>query len=151
MSVGALEALADNWSRFLCAICLAGRVSHHLPGFSFSSLSHPDIVSDVPGRTSSIADLAPGGREDVVQRCLGDCPRSGSRLLQSSFPGGKGDRRLASRNRPLSPERVCSANSVQEGDSSLCAPVRQRGDFLASINLKDSYFQIPFIRRQGSY
>ena len=47
-------------------------------------------------------------------------------------------------DRPLSPERVCSANSVQDGDSSLCAPVRQRGgDFLASIDLKDAYFQIP--------
>ena len=36
---------------------------------------------------------------------------------------------LATRDRPLSPERVCSSNSVQDGDSRLCAPVRQRGGF----------------------
>ena len=33
------------------------------------------------------------------------------------------------RDRPLSPERVCSANTVQDGDHSLYAPVRQRGGF----------------------
>ena len=111
MSVGALEALADNRSRFLGAICPVGWIPHPLPEFSSSPLSHPDIVSDILGRISSIAGLAPGG------------------LLQSSFPGGKGDGRLASHDRPLSPERVCSANSVQDGDSSLCVPLRLRGGF----------------------
>ena len=48
------------------------------------------IVSDVSGRISSITGSAPGGREDV-QGCFGNRPRSGSRLLQSSFPGGRGD------------------------------------------------------------
>ena len=112
LSVGALEALADDWSKFLGAIHLAGRVSHPLPGLSSSPLSHPDIVSDLPGRISSATGLAPGGREEVVQGCLGDRPRSGSRLLQSPFPGGKGDRGLANRDRPLSPEQVCSSNSA---------------------------------------
>ena len=36
---------------------------------------------------------------------------------------------MASHARPLLPERVCSANSVQNGDSSLRAPVHQRGGF----------------------
>ena len=36
---------------------------------------------------------------------------------------------LATRDRPLSPERVCSANFVQDGDSRLCASVRLRGGF----------------------
>ena len=103
MSVSALEALTDNWSRFLGALCLVERLSHPLPGLSSSPLSYPDIISDVSGRISSIAGLAPGGREDV-QGCLGDRPQSGSWLLQSSFPGGKGDGGLASRDRPLSPE-----------------------------------------------
>ena len=103
MSISALEALAVNWSKFLGAIRLAGRLSHPLPGLSSSPLSHPDIVSDAPGRIS-VTGLAPAGRVDVVQGCLGDCPRSGSRLLQSSFPGGKGDGGLAARDRPLSPE-----------------------------------------------
>ena len=91
LSVSALEALALNWSEFLSAIRLAGRLSHPLPGLSSSPLSHPDIVSNVAGRISSVTGLAPGGREDIVQGCPGDRPRSGSRLLQSSFPGGKGD------------------------------------------------------------
>ena len=56
-------------------------------------------------------------------------PRSGSRLLQSSFPGGKGDGGLASCDRPLSPERVCFADAIQHGDCSLHASVRQRGGF----------------------
>ena len=136
MSVSPLEALADKWSRFLGAICPEGRIPHPLPGFFSSPLSHPDIVSDISGRISSIIGLAPGGREDVVQGCLGNCPRSGSRLLQSYFRGGKGEGGLASCDRPLSLERVCSANSVQDGDRSLRASV------LASINLEDTYFKI---------
>ena len=62
-----------------------------LPGLSSSPLSHSDIVPNVPGRVSLAIGLAAGGREDVVQGCLGNRSRSGSRLLQSSFPGGKGD------------------------------------------------------------
>ena len=69
-------------------------------------------------------------REVVVQGCLGNRLRSWSRLLQLSSPGGKGDGELASCDRLLSPERVCSANSVQDGDRSLHAPVHQRGGFL---------------------
>ena len=135
MSVSALEALADNWSRFLGAVCLVGQLSHPLPGLSSSPLSHPDIISDVPGGISSIAGLAPGGREDVVQGCLGDCPRSGSWLLQSSFPGGKGD--LSHLN-----EFVRQTPFKMETVASVLLSVRE-GDFLASINLKDAYFQIP--------
>ena len=37
--------------------------------------------------------------------------------------------KVASRDRPLSPERVCSADSVQDGDRSLRASVCQRGGF----------------------
>ena len=43
-SVGALEALSDNWSRFLGAICPEGRIPHPLQGFSSSPLLHPNIV-----------------------------------------------------------------------------------------------------------
>ena len=140
--MSALEALADNWSRFLGAIRLAGQVSHPLPGFSSSPLSHPDIVSDAPGRISSITGLAPGGREDV-QGCLGNRPRSGSRLLQSSFPSGKGDRGLASRDRPLTCTSLfCKLRSRWRQWPSVLLSIRE-GDFLASIDLKDVYFQIP--------
>ena len=60
-------------------------------GFSSSPFSHLSIISDLLGRISSITGLAPGGRKDVVRGVLRNRPRSGSRLLQSSFPGGKGD------------------------------------------------------------
>ena len=144
MSVSALEALAANWSRFLDAVCLAGQISHPLPGLSSSPLSHPDIVSDILSRISSIAGLAPGGSEDVVQGCLGNRPRSGSRLLHSSFPGGKGDEGgwrpvidLSHLN-----EFVWQTPFKMETVASVLLSVRE-GDFLASIDLKDVYFQIP--------
>ena len=54
---------------------------------------------------------------------------SGPWLLQSPFPGGKGDGGLTSCDRLLSPERVCSANSVQDGDCNLRASLRPRGRF----------------------
>ena len=101
-------------------------------GMDISSPSRtllPNIVSNISGRISSVTGFAPGSQEDLVQGCLGSRPRSGSRLLQSSFPGGKGDGGLVSRDRPLSPERVCSANSVQDGDHRLCAPVHPWGRF----------------------
>ena len=129
LSVSALETLADCWGRILGAVCPEGRIPHPLQGFSSSPRSHPNVISDLSGRISSVTGLAPGGQEDVVQGCLGNCPRSGSWLLQSPFPGRKGDEGLASCDRPLSPERVCSANSVPDGDSSLRASVRQRGGF----------------------
>ena len=46
-----------------------------------------------------------------------------------AFSCGKGDGRLASRDRPLSPERVCSTNIVQDGDRSLRATLHPRGGF----------------------
>ena len=146
---GCLSAHLRRWqsiAEFLGVVRLAGRLPHPLPGLSSSSLSLPGIVSDVPGGISSLPGVAPRGREDAVQGRPGNRPRSGSRLLQSPFSCEKGDGGLATRDRPLSPERVCSPHSVQDGDSCLCAPVRQRGDFLASIDLKDAYFQIPVHR-----
>ena len=77
MSVSALEALADNWSRILGGVCPEGRIPHPLQGFHSSPRSHPDIVSDLSDRIS-VTGLAPGGREDVVQGCRGNRPRSGS-------------------------------------------------------------------------
>ena len=143
---GCLEVLAVNWSEFLGAICLVGQLSHPLPRLSSSPLSHPDIISDVPDKISSVTGLVPGGREDVVQGCLGDHPQSGSRLLQSSFPGGKGDGGGGSLSLSLSlshlNEFVRQTPFKMETVASVLLSVRE-GDFLASINLKDVYFQIP--------
>ena len=38
---------------------------------------------------------------------------------------------------------TCSANSVQDGDRSLRAPVRPRGGFPSFHGSEDAYFQIP--------
>ena len=132
LPVCVLEALAGYWSRVLVAVRPEGWVLHPLQGLSSSPRSHPDIVSDESGRISSVTGSAPGGR-DVVQGCLGNRPRSGSWLLQLFFSRGQGDRGgwLASHDRPLSPERVCSAHSVQDGDCSLRASHRLRGGFLS--------------------
>ena len=55
-------------------------------------------------------------------------------------------RRLAARNRSLSPERVRPPYRFKmETVASLLLSVR-KGDFLASLDLKDAYFQIPIHR-----
>ena len=143
LPVSALEALAGYWCRLLGAVHPEGRIPNPLQGLSFSPRSHPDIVSDISGRISSGTGFAPGSREDAVQGCLGDHPQSGSQLLQSSFPDGKGDRGLASRDR-LSHlnEFVLQTPFKMETVASVLLSVRE-GDFLASIDLKDAYFQIP--------
>ena len=106
-----------------------GRLWCSLHGLSSSPFSHPGIVSDVPGRLSSGSSLAARGRGDACQRSLRNCPRSGSWLLQSSFPGGEGVWRLAARDRSLSPERVRPPYSVQDGNSRFCTVICQRGGF----------------------
>ena len=63
--------------------------------------------------------------KDALEIVLDPGPSFYSRLfLVEKVTGG-----LATRDRSLSPERVCSLHSVQDGDSSLCASVRQRGEF----------------------
>ena len=114
---------------------------HGLPSSPFL---HPGIVSDVPGRLSSGSSLAARCRGDACQRSLRNRPRSGSRLLQSSFPGGKGVWRLEIRDLSLSHlnEFVYLTRFKMETVASVLLSVRE-GDFLASLDLKDAYFQIP--------
>ena len=105
--------------------------------------SHTGIVSDVPGRLSSGSSLAARGRGDACQRSLRNRPRSGSRLLQSSLPGGEGDWRLEACDRSLAFERLRQLTPFKmETVASVLLSVRE-GDFLASLDLKDAYFQIP--------
>ena len=146
MPVSALEALADYWSRVLGAVHPEGRLPHPLQRLSSSPCLHPDTVSDVSGRISLVTGSAPGGREDVAQGRLGNRPRSWSRLLQSSFPGGKGDGGW----RPVIDlshlnEFVLQTPFKMEPVASMLLSVRE-GDFLASVGLKDTYFQIPVHR-----
>ena len=65
------------------------------------------------------------------------------RSSSESFPGGEGIWRLETRDLSLSPERVRPSYSVQDGNSRFCTVICQGGDFLASLGIKDAYFQIP--------
>ena len=121
--------MAGNWSRDLGGDRSSGRLPCPVQGFSSSPSSHTGIVSDVPGRLSSGSSLAARGRGDACQRSLRNRPRSGSRLLQSSLPGGEGDWRLEACDRSLSLERLRPAHAVQDGNSRFGAVICQRGGF----------------------
>ena len=127
--VSALEAVAGNWSRDLGGDRSSGRLPRPVHGLSSSPSSHTGIVSDVPGRLSSGSSLAARGQGDACQRSLRNRPRSGSRLLQSSLPGGEGDWRLEACDRPLTFERLRPADVVQDGNSRFGAVICQRGGF----------------------
>ena len=129
LPVISLEELAGNWSRDLGGDRSSGRLPCPVQGLSSSPSSHTGIVSDVPGRLSSGSSLAARGRGDACQRSLRNRPRSGSRLLQSSLPGGEGDWRLEACDRSLSFERLRPADAVQDGNSRFGAVVCQRGGF----------------------
>ena len=85
------------------------------------SSPHPNtnFVPCLPPRISSISGAPSGDREDAGQRSAGDRSRSGPRLLQPPLPGGKGDGRLAPRDRPVDSEHLHSTDTVQDGDCSL--------------------------------
>ena len=144
MPVTALEAVAGDWSRDLGGDRSSGRLPRPVHGLSSSPSSHTGIVSDVPGRLSSGSSLAARGRGDACQRSLSNRPRSGSRLLQSSLPGGEGDWRLEACDLSLSHlnDFVQLTPFKMETVASVLLSVRE-GDFLASLDLKDAYFQIP--------
>ena len=103
----------------------------------------PGIVSNIHHRLSKSSHPVSRGRDYDFEGDLGESPRSGSRFLQPPLPGGKGVRRLETRDRPLSFQRVHTTTPFKmETASSVLLSVR-KGDFLASIDLKDAYFQIP--------
>ena len=129
MPVISLEEVAGNWSRDLGGDRSSGRLPCPVQGLSSSPSSHTGIVSDVPGRLSSGSSLAARGRGDACQRSLRNRPRSGSRLLQSSLPGGEGDWWLEACDRSLAFERLRPADAVQDGNSRFGAVVCQRGGF----------------------
>ena len=113
-----------------------GRLPCSLPGLSSSPFSHPGIVSDIPGRLSSVSILAARDRGDACQRSLRNRPRSGPRLLQSPLPGGEGVWRLETRDRSLTPERARPADFVQDGNSRFCTVICQRGGFSSFLGSK---------------
>ena len=141
MPVTALEAVAGDWSRDLGGDRSSGRLPRPVHGLSSSPSSHTGIVSDVPGRLSSGSSLAARGQGEACQRSLRNRPRSGSRLLQSPLPGGEGDWRPVIDLSHLN-DFVQLTSFKMETVASVLLSVRE-GDFLASLDLKDAYFQIP--------
>ena len=135
MPVTALEAVAGDRSGDLGGDRSSGRLPRPVHGLSSSPSSHTGIVSDVPGRLSSGSSLAARGRGDACQSSLRNRPRSGSRLLQSSLPGGEGDWGLEACDRPLSFERLRPAEVVQDGSSRFGAVICQRGGFSSFLLL----------------
>ena len=133
--------MAGNWSRDLGGDRPSGRLPCPVQGLSSSPSSHTGIVSDVPGRLSSGSSLAARGRGDACQRSLRNRPRSGSRLLQSSLPGGEGGWRPVIDLSHLN-DFVQLTPFKMETVASVLLSVREE-DFLASLDLKDAYFQIP--------
>ena len=117
------------------------RLPCSLHGLSSSPFSQPGIVSDVPGRLSSGSNLAAIGRGDACQRSLRNRPRSGSWLLQSPLPCGEGVWWPVIELSHLN-EFVQLTRFKMETVASVLLSVRE-GDFLASLDLKDAYFQIP--------
>ena len=93
-----------------------------LPPLARSPVSFPTYPPNSPKA------LALRQEVDMISKgALERVNESGSRLLQSPFPGGKGFGRLETRDRPLPPQRVCKTNSVQDGDCLLSPPLSQRG------------------------
>ena len=116
--VSALEALASSWGGLVDRVRSSGRLPAPV---RVPSSPHPNtnFVSCIPPRISSISGAPSGDGEDADQRSAGDCSRSGPRLLQPPLPGGKGDGRLAPRDRPVDFEHLHSTDTVQDGDGSL--------------------------------
>ena len=142
MPGSALEAVAGNRSRDLGGDRFPGRLLCSLPGLSPSPFSQPGIVSDVLGRLSSGSSLAARDRGDACQRSLRNRPRSGSRLLQSPLPGGEGVWRLETCDDLSHLNKFVQLTPFKmEAVASVLLSVRE-GDFLASLDLKDAYFQI---------
>ena len=130
MSVTALETVVGNRSKPVGGCCPQGWIPYPVstsgapPPPPPPSL-RPGTVPNIPLRLSKSSRPASRGRDYVVEGSLGESLRSGSRLLQPSLPGGKGVRRLETRDRPLSIQRVCTTNSFQDGNCRLGPPLSE--------------------------
>ena len=125
-----MPVLRDGWRR--------------LPGLSSFPLPYPSIVPNIPGRLTSGSGLAARGRGDAWQRNLRNRPRSGFLLFQSPLPGEEGLWELAScdLDRSHLNEFIHLTPFMMVTVASVLLSVRE-GDFLASLDLKDAYLQIP--------
>ena len=135
--------MAGSWNGDLGGDRPSGRLPCPVQGLSSSPISHSGIVSDVPGGLSSGSGLAARGRGDACQGSLRNRPRSGSGfysrlfLVEKATGGWRPVIDLSHLN-----DFVQLTLSKMETVASVLLSVRE-GDFLASLDLKDAYFQIP--------
>ena len=141
-----LEAVAGNRSGVLGSDRSPGRLPCSLQGLSSSPFSHPGIVSDVPGRLAWGSSLAARDRGVLAKRALeiaGD-PGPGFYirlfLVEKASGGWRPVIDLSHLN-----DFVQLTSFKMETVASVLLSVRE-GDFLASLDLKDAYFQIPIHR-----
>ena len=143
MPVSALGAVAGSWSGDLGGDRPSGRLPCPIQGLFSSPISHSGIVSDVPGWLSSGSSLAARGRGDACQRSLRNRPSPGAGfyswlfLVEKATDGWRPVIDLSHLN-----DFVQLTPFKMETVASVLLSVRE-GDFLASLNLKDAYFQIP--------
>ena len=143
MPVISLEEVAGNWSRDLGGDRSSGRLPCPVQGLSSSPSSHTGIVSDVPGRLSRAqalrqeveAMLAKGALE--IARDPGPGFYSRLFLVEKATGGWRPVIDLSHLN-----DFVQLTPFKMETVASVLLSVRE-GDFLASLDLKDAYFQIP--------
>ena len=105
---------------------------HQLPPLAYAPVLFPTYPFDSPKALALRQEV-----EIMISKGALESLRSGSRLLQPSLPGGKGVRRLET----VINEFVQQTPFKMETASSVLLSVR-KGDFLASIDLKDASFQI---------
>ena len=101
MSVTALETVAGNRSRTVGGFRPQRGIPNSVPTPAPPPSQFPCIVSNIPLRLSKCSRPVSRGRDYDFEGGLGESPRSGSRLLQPPLPGGKGVRRLETRDRTL--------------------------------------------------
>ena len=139
----ALETVAGSWSRDLGGDRSPGRLPCPIQGLSSSPISHSGIVSDVPGRLSSWAQalrqevegmLAKGALE--IARDLGPGFYNRLFLVEKASGGWRPVIDLSHLN-----DFVQLTSFKMETVTSVLLSVRE-GNFLASLDLKDAYFQI---------
>ena len=146
LSGTAVEAVAGNRSRVLGGDRSPGRLPCSLQGLFSPPLSHPGIVSDVPGRLSSGSSLAARDRGMLAKGALEIARDPGpgfySRLflVEKASGGWRPVIDLSHLN-----DFVQLTSFKMETVASVLLSVRV-GDFLASLDLKDVYFQIPIHR-----
>ena len=132
-----LATVVRHRGRSLGGIHPPRRVPDTIQGSPSSPHWIPGPVSNLTAGFGACSHSPRGDRHHGDQRGSGNSFRPRPWFLQPPLPSGEIFRRLASRNRPLQ-----QTTFRMETPNSVLLTVR-KNDFLASIDLKDTYFQIP--------